>query len=214
MSSLGDIKESGLRLGNIRLAIDKRVLLDGLHLDVTRGEIVTLMGSSGSGKSSLIAYICGSLDPAFAATGEVMLNGVNVIPLPIERRRIGVLFQDDLLFAHMSVGENLAFAVPQDVSRSERRARVSAALAEAELEGFEARDPATLSGGQKSRVSLMRALLAEPQAMLLDEPFSRLDAALRERIRSFTVQTIVARKIPALLVTHDDQDVLGRVIRL
>lgn len=214
MSSLGDIKESGLRLGNIRLAIDKRVLLDGLHLDVTRGEIVTLMGSSGSGKSSLIAYICGSLDPAFAATGEVMLNGVNVIPLPIERRRIGVLFQDDLLFAHMSVGENLAFAVPQDVSRSERRARVSAALAEAELEGFEARDPATLSGGQKARVSLMRALLAEPQAMLLDEPFSRLDAALRERIRSFTVQTIVARKIPALLVTHDDQDVLGRVIRL
>ena len=214
MSGSGGITDSGLTLAQIRLTIDGRVLLDDLNLTVAAGEIVTLMGSSGSGKSSLIAYICGSLDPAFAATGEVMLNGVDVIPLPIERRRIGVLFQDDLLFAHMSVGENLAFAVPQDVSRSERRARVSAALAEAELEGFEARDTATLSGGQKSRVSLMRALLAEPQAMLLDEPFSRLDAALRERIRSFTVQTIVARKIPALLVTHDDQDVSGRVIRL
>ena len=214
MSASGGITDSGLTLAQIRLTIDGRVLLDNLNLTVAPGEIVTLMGSSGSGKSSLIAYICGSLDPAFDAIGEVMLNGVDVIPLPIEKRRIGVLFQDDLLFAHMSVGENLAFAVPQNVSRSERRARVSAALAEAELEGFEARDPATLSGGQKSRVSLMRALLAEPQAMLLDEPFSRLDAALRDRIRSFTVQTIVARKIPALLVTHDDQDVSGRVIRL
>ena len=214
MSASGGITDSGLTLAQIRLTIDGRVLLDNLNLTVAPGEIVTLMGSSGSGKSSLIAYICGSLDPAFDAIGEVMLNGVNVIPLPIEKRRIGVLFQDDLLFAHMSVGENLAFAVPQGVPRSERRARVSAALAEAELKGFEARDPATLSGGQKARVSLMRALLAEPQAMLLDEPFSRLDAALRDRIRSFTVQTIVARKIPALLVTHDDQDVSGRVIRL
>ena len=209
-----DTAQTGLTLEHIRLAIGGRVLLEDLRIAISPGEIVTLMGSSGTGKSSLIGYICGSLDPAFAATGEVILNGKDVTQLPIERRRIGVLFQDDLLFAHMTVGENLAFAVPQGISRGERQTRVTAALAEAELDGFAARDPATLSGGQKARVSLMRALLAQPQAMLLDEPFSRLDAALRDRIRNFTFQTIIARKIPALLVTHDDQDASGRIVRL
>jgi putative thiamine transport system ATP-binding protein len=175
---------------------------------------VTLMGASGSGKSSLIAYICGSLDTNFDAHGEIMLDGYEIGRLPIERRRIGVLFQDDMLFAHMSVGENLAFAVPAGVTRSERQSRVSEALVEAELGGFEARDPATLSGGQKARVALMRAILAEPRAMLLDEPFSRLDATLRERVRSFTFTTISRRNIPALLVTHDLQDQSDRVITL
>jgi putative thiamine transport system ATP-binding protein len=205
---------AGLILKDVRLAVGGRALLEGLTLSIAPGEIVTLMGPSGSGKSSLIAYICGSLDTNFDAHGEIVLNGHDISRLPIEQRRVGVLFQDDMLFAHMSVGENLAFAVPAGVTRSERQSRVSEALVEAELEGFEARNPATLSGGQKARVALMRAILAEPRAMLLDEPFSRLDATLRERVRSFTFTTISRRNIPALLVTHDLQDKSDRVITL
>jgi putative thiamine transport system ATP-binding protein len=205
---------AGLILKDVRLAVGGRALLEGLNLCIAPGEIVTLMGASGSGKSSLIAYICGSLDTNFDAQGEIMLDGHEIGRLPIEQRRIGVLFQDDMLFAHMSVGENLAFAVPAGVTRSERQSRVSEALVEAELGGFEARDPATLSGGQKARVALMRAILAEPRAMLLDEPFSRLDASLRERVRGFAFTTISQRNIPALLVTHDLQDQSERVITL
>ncbi len=205
---------AGLVLDDIRLAIGGRALLDGLSLSIAPGEIVTLMGESGSGKSSLIAYISGSLDSAFNARGSVMLDGQDMEPLPIERRQIGVMFQDDVLFAHMSVGENLAFAVPPGVTRSERQMRVNDTLEEAELAGFGARDPTTLSGGQKARVALMRALLAEPRAMLLDEPFSRLDATLRERVRNFAFTMIKRRNIPALLVTHDLQDKSDRVITL
>lgn len=205
---------TGLILKDVQLAIGGRTLLQGLSLAIAPGEIVTLMGESGSGKSSLIAYICGSLDSEFDVAGSIMLEGQDIGPLPIERRRIGVMFQDDVLFAHMSVGENLAFAVPKGIAKAERQKRVNDALVEAELEGFAGRDPATLSGGQKARVALMRALLAEPRAMLLDEPFSRLDATLRERVRNFVFNTIRRRNIPALLVTHDVQDSTERVITL
>jgi putative thiamine transport system ATP-binding protein len=205
---------AGLILKDVRLAIGDRTLLDGLNFCIAPGEILTLMGESGSGQSSLIAYICGSLDANFDASGAVMLDGQDMCALPIERRRVGVLFQDDMLFGHMSVGENLAFALPAGVKRSERHARVSEALIEAELGGFESRDPSTLSGGQKARVALMRALLAEPRAILLDEPFSRLDSSLRERVRNFAFTTITRRNIPALLVTHDVQDKSDRLITL
>lgn len=204
----------GLSLRNLSMAIAGRPLLAIEALEVAPGEIVTLMGPSGSGKSSLIAFLCGALDPAFEARGEVVLNGRPLAGLPLEQRRIGVLYQDDLLFAHLSVAENLAFAVPQRAPRAERRRWVEAALLEAELEGFGPRDPATLSGGQKARVALMRALLAEPEALLLDEPFSKLDAALRARVRDFTFATIRRRGLPAILVTHDHEDNAGRALLL
>lgn len=206
--------KTGLILRDVSLSIGGRTLLHGLSLEIAPGEIVTLMGESGSGKSSLIAYICGSLDTEFSANGSITLEGQDIGSLPIERRRIGVMFQDDVLFAHMSVGENLAFAVPQGIAKAERLRRIREALIEAELEGFADRDPATLSGGQKARVALMRALLAEPRAMLLDEPFSKLDTTLRERVRNFTFTTIERRNIPALLVTHDLNDKSGNVIIL
>lgn len=204
----------GLTLSEITLSVARRILIDRLSLRIVPGEVVSVMGPSGSGKSSLIAYLSGSLDRRFKASGSVTLDGIALDPLPIDRRRIGVLFQDDLLFAHMSIGENLAFALPQRIGRRERRAYVDRALAEAELDGFAARAPDTLSGGQRARVALMRALLAEPRALLLDEPFSRLDVSLRGRMRDFTFATIAARSIPALLVTHDEQDAPGRVIHL
>jgi putative thiamine transport system ATP-binding protein len=121
-------------------------------------------------------------------------------------RRLGILFQDDLLFPHLSVAENLGFALPAGLQPEERRRRIESGLAEAELPGTGERDPASLSGGERARVALMRTLLAEPRALLLDEPFARLDVALRGRFRALVFERAAARNLPVLLVSHDPAD--------
>jgi putative thiamine transport system ATP-binding protein len=185
-----------------------RALIANLSLRVEGGNIATITGASGSGKSTLLNWLVGDLDPAFVAQGELWLDGQRRDGLPVEARGIGILFQDDLLFPHLSVGQNLAFALPAVVRGSAaRRERVAQTLRDIGLEGFHDRDPATLSGGQRARVSLMRALLAEPCALLLDEPFSRLDAALRAQFRGFVFEQIQRQRIPTVLVTHDPDDV-------
>lgn len=198
---------TGLSLRGVTLGIGGRPLMTPLDLEVAGGEIVTLMGPSGSGKSSILAFVCGTLDPIFETTGKIFINGHDVTALPPERRRAGILFQDDLLFPHLSVGENLAFGLPRRIKhRHERERRIDQALREADLEGFARRDPATLSGGQRARVALMRTLLSEPRALLLDEPFSKLDVHLRERVRRFVFDHARAEGLPTLLVTHDPED--------
>jgi putative thiamine transport system ATP-binding protein len=182
------------------------VLLRDLQLHIAPGTVHTLMGDSGSGKSSVLAAVCGTLDPALRWQGEIRLNGQRIDTLPTRVRRVGILFQEDLLFAHMTVRENLLFAVPAG-PQAAREARVSLALADVEMSAFLQADPATLSGGQRARVSLARALLAQPQALLLDEPFSKLDASLRQRMRDLVFGLVRQRQIPALLVTHDAADV-------
>ncbi len=192
-------------------------LLQEQSFDVAPGEILTLMGASGSGKSTLLSWMIGALSPDFSGSGYLWLNGSRRDELPTERRRIGILFQDDLLFPHLSVGQNLALALPAQVKgRPSRRKYIEGCLVDAELGGFYQRDPATLSGGQRARVSALRALMAEPEALLLDEPFSRLDVHLRSRFRQFVFSHIKQRTIPALLVTHDEQDIPsdGPVIKL
>lgn len=202
----GDGAGEGLVLSRVGLCLGQRRLLGPLDLRIAPGENATLMGPSGSGKSSLLAFLCGTLDPAFVGQGQVRLDGRDILAVPPERRRLGILFQDDLLFPHLSVAGNLAFGLPQALDRETRRARVAAVLAEAGLAGFEARDPATLSGGQRARVALLRMLLSEPQALLLDEPFGRLDAGLRQRFRRLVFERARARMLPVLLVTHDRED--------
>jgi putative thiamine transport system ATP-binding protein len=200
-------RKGGLDLHKVRLSLNGTDLIPETSLAVGPGEVVTVMGPSGSGKSSLLAYICGVLSPAFEAAGRVWIDGDEVSRLPIERRRIGILFQDDLLYPHMTVGENLMFALPRAVKgRAARRQQVGQALSEADLAGYEDRDPETLSGGQRARVALMRTLLAKPRAVLLDEPFSKLDADTRGVIRRFVFEHITARGLPTLLVTHDARD--------
>ena len=197
---------TGLRLIGVRLRVGGSDLLRGFDLEVGPGAVTTVMGPSGCGKSSLLSYVCGTLEPAFEAEGDIWLNGAAIHELPAERRRVGILFQDDLLFPHLSVGENLAFALPRAVRGRERQERIDAALAEADLAGFGKRDPATLSGGQRARVAVMRTLLAEPRALLLDEPFGKLDRALRDRFRNFVFDHARAARLPTLLVTHDEAD--------
>jgi putative thiamine transport system ATP-binding protein len=209
---------AALRLDGVEIALGARVLVPALDLVVEPGECVTVMGPSGCGKSTLLAYLAGTMDPVFRARGRVRVGDDDLTSLPPERRRLGLQFQDDLLFPHLSVGGNLAFALAPHVhARGERRRRIEQALDEAGLAGFAERDPATLSGGQRARVALMRTLLAEPRALLLDEPFNRLDAALRGEIRAFVFDHARERRLPALLVTHDVADAAaagGRVIRL
>ncbi len=196
-----------LHLEGITLTLGIRRLLGPLTLTVGEGEIATVMGPSGSGKSALLNFICGTLESAFKATGEIALNGRRLNELPAEQRRVGILFQDDLLFPHMSVGKNLMFGLPASVQgRNERRLRMDQALEDAGLEGYGTRNPATLSGGQRARVALMRVLLSEPEALLLDEPFGTLDTSLRAQFRSFVFDHARRRGLPTLLVTHDHQD--------
>jgi len=196
-----------LHLRDVRITLHARALIPGLNLSVAPGECVTVMGPSGCGKSTLLAYVAGTLDPAFRATGRIVIGESDITDVAPERRRVGIQFQDDLLFPHLSVGENLAFALTDRVRDRQARLRhVEAALEEADLAGFAARDPATLSGGQRARVALLRTLLAEPEVLLLDEPFNRLDAQLRHDFRRFVFDHAVQRGLPALLVTHDAAD--------
>lgn len=204
-----------LLLENISLTIGDVLLVKSFTISIEAGEIVTLMGPSGCGKSSLLAYIAGDLSPPMYGNGHVTLDGVDLVYLPAEQRHVGRLFQDDLLFPHLTVGENLLFGVPRG-SLSKRQHLVSEALASAQLEGFEDRDPGTLSSGQRARVALFRALMAKPKAMLLDEPFSKLDAELRHSVRNYVFAHLRERQIPTLLVTHDREDAPagGRVFRI
>jgi putative thiamine transport system ATP-binding protein len=196
-----------MRLDGVTISLRGRVLVPPLDCVVEPGRIVTIMGPSGSGKSTLLTYIGGFLDRAFTAQGTVLVGGEPITQLRPEQRRVGILFQDDLLFPHLSVGENLAFGLrAPDATRADRRRQVDQALADAGLDGFAGRDPATLSGGQKARVALMRTLLAAPRALLLDEPFGKLDRALREDFRRFAFDHARGRGLPVLLVTHDEDD--------
>ncbi|MCX8507656.1 MAG: ATP-binding cassette domain-containing protein [Rhodobacteraceae bacterium] len=189
-----------------------------LSLTIAPGAVATLLGPSGIGKSTLLAFIGGHLGQGWQTEGKVRLMGRDVTQLRADHRRIGMLFQDAVLFPHLSVGDNLAFGLtPSLRGRATRRAAVEAALDQAGLSGFHDRDPATLSGGQKARAALMRALLADPLALLLDEPFSKLDPALRAEMRGFVFDHARARAIPVLMVTHDPEDAkaaAGPLIRL
>jgi putative thiamine transport system ATP-binding protein len=175
-----------------------------LSAHVTPGQVLTVMGPSGSGKSTLLAALIGALPAAFTLSGRVLLNDQDITTLPTAQRRIGILFQDDVLFPHLSVAQNLGFGLRPGGSRVDRQARVEAALDRMGLSGFGPRDPASLSGGQRARVALARTLLAEPLALLLDEPFSKLDQALRAQVRDLVFAE--THNLPVILVTHDPED--------
>jgi putative thiamine transport system ATP-binding protein len=202
-----------LILDGIRIVLGGTPLL-AVDADIGPGEVLTVMGSSGSGKSTLLAYLAGFMAPVFEAHGQVLLDGAGIVGRPAEARRIGLLFQDALLFPHLSVIGNLMFGLAPGPGRRERAA---AALADTGLAGFEDRDPATLSGGQQARVALSRLLLSDPHAVLLDEPFSKLDTNLRGEIRTLVFDRLRAAGLPTVLVTHDAADAAaagGRVVNL
>ena len=195
-----------LEIRDLSISLAERWLVRDFNLHIADGEIVCLMGPSASGKSSLLAWVAGLLSAEFleqaSVAGSIWLNGNDISAVPTHRRRIGLLFQDHLLFPHWNVLENLLFALPAGSAAE----IAHEALANAGLSAATKQMPHTLSGGQQARVALLRSLLAEPRALLLDEPFSKLDAELRRDFRNYVFSTLRARAIPTLLVSHDIGD--------
>lgn len=199
-------RTAGLSLENVAIHLDDVLLLE-IDCHIAPGAILTIMGESGSGKSSLLDFIAGYLKADFQAQGRVILDGEDLTLRIAQERRIGLMFQSPLLFPHMSVLQNLIFALPASVKgRAQRREKAEQALEDVGLAGFGTRDPSTLSGGQQTRVALMRTLLADPKALLLDEPFSSLDQTRRADVRDLVFRLARKNSLPVLLVTHDQED--------
>tara|TARA_Y100001968_G_C19360135_1_gene719308 strand:- start:655 stop:1293 length:639 start_codon:yes stop_codon:yes gene_type:complete len=207
-----------LSLEKLVISRAENVLLN-VNACVGKGQVLTVMGPSGAGKSTLLQAIAGQLYEPFSVSGIIKIDNNVINRKPAHLRKVGMMFQDALLFEHMTVAENIAFAMPK-TSHSNPHARMEAIntmLSAVELESMGQRGVNTLSGGQQSRVSLLRTLASAPDVVLLDEPFSKLDLALRGQIRSWTFEQLKARNIPAVLVTHDKEDAIaagGQIIEL
>ncbi len=204
-----------LELRHIHKKFGSRALLRDLSLRIAAGEIVALLGPSGCGKSTLLKMVAG-LEPA--DQGSVWFNGQDITQQPPERRGFALMFQDFALFPHLNVLDNVAFGlVEQRLPRAEARQQASAMLGRFGLATQAQQQVWTLSGGEQQRVALARALITAPLALLLDEPFSALDAELRQSLRDEFRQHIAAAGMATLLVTHDEQEaraMASRAVRL
>jgi ABC-type Fe3+/spermidine/putrescine transport system ATPase subunit len=193
-----------LRLEGLEKRFGDVVAVADLWLDVGRGELLTLLGPSGCGKTTTLRMIAGF---ETATAGRLLLDGRDVTALPPQRRGTGMVFQNYALFPHLDVYENVAFGLKaQGVPRAEIPRRVEGALELVDLPGYGKRKVQQLSGGQQQRVALARALAPEPPVLLLDEPLSNLDAALRERTRSELRTLLKGVGMTAIFVTHDQEE--------
>ena len=195
---------TGLSVRGLAVTYGGLRAVDGVDLEVAAGEVVALLGASGSGKSSLLRAVAGLED---VAAGEVAWDGRSMVRVPVHRRGFGLMFQDGQLFEHRDVGSNIAYGLT-GLPRAQRGERVREMLELVGLPGFERRRVTTLSGGQAQRVALARALAPAPRLLLLDEPLSALDRALREQLAT-DVRTILRRGgTTALYVTHDQDEAM------
>ena len=190
------------------LSSKEKSFIENLNIKVNNGKILTVFGSSGVGKSSLINIIAGVSENDLLFTGDIILNNKKITNIIPENRKIGLLLQDGVLFPHLNVKQNLIFGIKNNLTNKEKNLLINEHLINANMKGFENRYPNTLSGGQKARVACLRAILSEPDALLLDEPFSSIDPEQRNSFRLFVVNHIREKKIPCILVTHDESDKL------
>jgi iron(III) transport system ATP-binding protein len=200
---------STLRISGVSKSFDGHPVLHDVHLTVKSGALVALLGPSGSGKTTLLRLLCGF---ERADTGTIEIGGRRVagdaLHLPAEQRQIGYVPQEGALFPHLTVAENIVFGLP----RAQRRAghRVAELLELVGLpQSYASRAPQQLSGGQQQRVALARALAPSPGLVMLDEPFSSLDAALRLETREAVARALAAAGATAVLVTHDQAEALS-----
>lgn len=182
-------------------------LLSDLTFSASSDEVICLMGPSGCGKSTLLSLIAGHMSPEFQYSGSIELNGINLAQLEPHLRKVGILFQDDLLFPHLNIWQNLAFALPNNIKGEQRYQGAMTALKKVELSQLAESFPDQISGGQRARISLVRMLLAQPKLALLDEPFSKLDKDLRIQFRDWVMAQLSQANIPTIMVTHDLDDI-------
>ncbi|OCA85836.1 ABC transporter [Bacillus sp. FJAT-27225] len=192
----------------------KEAVIKDFSLDIEKGEIVSILGESGSGKSTILRLIAGLETPG---NGTIVLGGETVCDdhdiVPPEKRGIGFVFQDYALFPHMTVEKNILFGLKKK-TRKEKRERLEEMLELVNLTGYAKRYPHELSGGQQQRVALARALAPKPSLLILDEPFSNLDAGLQEKIRGELREIIKQTGITSIFVTHDKEDAQAMADRI
>jgi putative spermidine/putrescine transport system ATP-binding protein len=182
--------------------------LDPITLDVARGETVVFLGPSGCGKTTMLRIIAGLEQPD--AGGRVLFNGADVTGIPIEQRNIGMVFQSYALFPNMNVSDNIGYGLKiRGVAAAQRRARIAELIALTGIEGLEHRRIDQLSGGQRQRVALARAVAVHPSVLLLDEPLTALDAALRERLGGELDRLLRTLGITTIYVTHDQAEAMA-----
>ena len=200
-----------LELRNLHKRFGSRLIADGVDLTVAAGEVVALLGPSGSGKSTLLKIVAGL---ETADQGSVWFDGQDLSLQPPERRGFALMFQDFALFPHLNVLDNVAFGlIEQRVPKTQARARARDMLGRFGLASHAAAKVWVLSGGEQQRVALARALITAPRALLLDEPFSALDAELRLSLRDEFSQRITEAGMATLLVTHDESEARGMAQR-
>ena len=206
-------KESGaLALEGITRRFGDFTAVDDVSFEVGPGELLALVGASGSGKTTTLRITAGYEVPD---AGRVMLGGTDITRVPPERRGFGMVFQHYALFPHMSVEDNVAFGLEaRGVSKVDRLIKARSALSNVGLEGAGKRAIQSLSGGEQQRVALARALVIEPRALLLDEPLSNLDPTLREAMRDDLRRMLRRVGVPALFVTHDQEDAFAIADRI
>ncbi|WP_038098937.1 ABC transporter ATP-binding protein [Thioalkalivibrio sp. HK1] len=200
-------KEPFVRFDRVQKSYDGETLVvKDLNLDISKGEFLTMLGPSGSGKTTCLMMLAGF---ETATHGDILLDGISINHIPPHRRGIGMVFQNYALFPHMTVAENLSFPLEvRKIAKSERESKVKKALDMVEMGDFGGRRPAQLSGGQQQRIALARALVFEPQLVLMDEPLGALDKQLREKMQ-FEITDLTHRLgITVVYVTHDQTEAL------
>ena len=201
-----------LSLENIEKSFDGDNVLKNISLDIGRGEFVTLLGSSGCGKTTTIRIIAGLLTPD---SGKVVLNGKDITMLAPEKRDVNTVFQNYALFPHMNVEKNIGYGLKlKKMPANEIKAEVEKALSLVQLEGFEKRNPSQLSGGQKQRVAIARAIVNKPSVLLLDEPLGALDLMLRRQMQTELKKLQKALGITFIYITHDQEEALNMSSRI
>ncbi|MDX1705499.1 ATP-binding cassette domain-containing protein [Pseudidiomarina sp.] len=194
---------------------DHRVELPPIQ--VNAGEVLGIMGPSGSGKSTLLRWLVGEQQQFVRTVGSIFVDGVSVQGVPVEQRKIGILFQDVLLFPHLNVFDNLRFGLPaaqRQLSIAEQTERIMEQLRAIQMSKYAQAAVSSLSGGQRARIGLLRALLNKPRVMLLDEPFAALDARLRCRIREWTYGQLAEQQVATIVVSHDPDDIPANANKL
>jgi putative spermidine/putrescine transport system ATP-binding protein len=203
---------SSLSLDHVVRRFGAHAAVDDVSLDVAPGEMVVLLGPSGCGKTTTLRLIAGFIVPN---AGDIRLDGRSIVALPPHRRDMGIVFQSYALFPHLNVARNIAFGLEmRRVGAAATAARVEEMLRMVRLEAFAARPPRQLSGGQQQRVALARALAIHPRLLLLDEPLSNLDAALRQDMAREIRLLQQARGITTIMVTHDQTEAMAMADRL